>query len=78
LTTRIESLLAPYPSLPFDATAAEYYAEIRTHLEKQGTPISPNDLIIASATRAAEATLVTANHREFIRIPGLRCEDWTA
>ena len=78
LTARIESLLAPYSSLPFDAAAAEHYAVIRTHLEKQGTPISPNDLIIASSVRAAEATLVTANHREFMRIPELRCEDWTA
>jgi tRNA(fMet)-specific endonuclease VapC len=78
LKGRIESLLAPYSSLPFDSAAAEHYADIRSHLERQGTPISPNDLIIASAVRAAKATLITANHREFMRIPGLLCEDWTA
>ncbi len=78
LTQRIESLLAPYPALPFGSEAAGHYAEIRTHLEKQGTPISPNDLIIAATVRAANATLVTANQREFLRIPGLMCVDWTA
>ena len=77
LRQKIEALLAPYARLAFDQNAAEHYAEIRTHLEKAGTPISPNDLIIAATVRAAGATMVTANLREFYRIPGLRCEDWT-
>lgn len=77
LSKRIEGLLAPYPAIPFDSDAAEHYADIRTNLEKLGTPISPNDLIIAATVRAANITLVTANQREFLRIPDLRCEDWT-
>lgn len=77
LKDRIEKLLAPYVRLPFDSQAAVHYAEIRTHLERAGTPISPNDLIIAATVRAANATLVTANIREFSRIPDLLCEDWT-
>ena len=78
LTDRIEKLLAPYVRLPFGSAAAEHYADIRTHLERTGKPISPNDLLIAATVRAAGATLVTANLREFCRIPGLRCEDWTS
>jgi tRNA(fMet)-specific endonuclease VapC len=77
LTERIEQLLSPYSRLPFGAEAAVHYAEIRTFLEKKGSPISPNDLIIAATARAANAVLVTANHREFSRIPGLECQDWT-
>jgi tRNA(fMet)-specific endonuclease VapC len=77
LKDRIEKLLAPYTRLPFGSSAAEHYAEIRTHLEHAGTPISPNDLIIAATVRAAGATLITANLREFSRVPDLRCEDWT-
>jgi tRNA(fMet)-specific endonuclease VapC len=77
LTQRIEQLLSPYARLPFGAEAAVHYAEIRTLLEKKGTPISPNDLIIAATARAANAVLVTANHREFSRIPDLECQDWT-
>ena len=78
LRTRIGQLLAPYGSLAFDHPAAEHYAEIRAHLERAGEPISPNDLIIAATARAAGATLVTANLREFARVPGLSCVDWTA
>jgi len=77
IKVQIQDLLRPYGAIPFDDRAAEHYAEIRTHLEREGTPISPNDLIIAAAVRAAEATLVTANTREFHRVPGLLCEDWT-
>ena len=77
LKDRIEKLLEPYARLSFDSSAAEHYAEIRSHLERAGTPISPNDLIIAATVRAAGATLITANLREFSRIPDLRCEDWT-
>jgi len=78
LKTRIEDLVSPYSILPFDRIAAEHYADIRTDLERSGNLVSPNDLIIAATVRAADATLVTANFREFSRIPGLRCEDWTA
>lgn len=77
LKDRIEKLLEPYTRLAFGNSAAEHYAEIRTHLEQAGTPISPNDLIIAATVRAAGATLITANLREFSRVPNLLCEDWT-
>jgi tRNA(fMet)-specific endonuclease VapC len=55
----------------------EHYADIRHALEKAGTPINPNDLIIAATARAAGVTLVTANVSEFSRVPGLKWEDWT-
>lgn len=77
LTAQIEQLLSPFQRIHFDADAAIHYAEIRFHLEKHGTPISPNDLIIAATARAAGATLVTANIREFQRVPDLKCIDWT-
>ncbi len=78
LTRRIEEMLAPFKILPFDSETSIHYAEIRFDLETKGTPISPNDLIIAATARAAGVTLVTANTREFLRVPDLRCEDWTA
>jgi tRNA(fMet)-specific endonuclease VapC len=76
LTSRIQQLLAPFTHLRFDSEAAIHYAEIRFHLEKHGTPVSPDILFIAAATRAAGATLVTANIREFRRVPDLKCGDW--
>ena len=51
------------------------YAEIRLAL-RQGKNIGPNDLWIAAHALALDATLVTANEREFSRVPGLKVENW--
>lgn len=63
-------------TLPFDDAAAEHYGRIRAQLENAGTPIGPNDLLIAAIALAHDLTVVTHNTREFSRIPGLRLEDW--
>jgi len=63
-------------SLPFDDKAAEVYGRIRAQLEKVGTPIGPNDLLIAAIAIANDVTLVTHNTREFRRVMGLVIEDW--
>ena len=65
-------------SLPFDDYAAEEYGKIRAGLVKQGTPISPQDMLIAATAVAKRLTVVTHNTRHFSRIPGLRIEDWEA
>jgi len=56
--------------------ADNFYAEIRTYLEPQGIPIGGNDLIIAVHGMSLDLTLVTANVREFSRIPNLKIENW--
>ncbi|MEH1929899.1 PIN domain-containing protein [Nostoc sp.] len=38
--------------------------------------MSPNDLLIAAHALALNLTLVTANVREFERVPGLSVENW--
>jgi tRNA(fMet)-specific endonuclease VapC len=73
---RQKVFLDQFISLPFDDRAAEFYASIRATLETRGTPIGPNDLLIAAIARAHNLTLVTANIREFDRIEGLRIENW--
>lgn len=65
-----------FTSLPFDDLAALEYGDIRSVLEKSGTPIGPNDLLIAAIARAYDLTLVTHNVAEFTRVPGLELEDW--
>jgi tRNA(fMet)-specific endonuclease VapC len=35
-------------------------------------------VLIAAQARRRGALLVTANQREFARVPGLRIEDWAA
>jgi len=76
LSERVGLLLSALEILPLEPLADERYAEIRHHLARQGTPIGPNDLLIAAHALAAGLTLVTANTREFERVPSLRVENW--
>lgn len=62
--------------LPFEPADAEHAGAIRVHLERAGTPIGAYDLLIAAQARRHGAILVTANEREFARVPGLTSEDW--
>jgi tRNA(fMet)-specific endonuclease VapC len=73
--TRQRVFLDQFISLPFDDRSAEFYANIRATLANQGTPIGPNDLLIAAIAQAHNLTLVTANIREFSRVDGLRIEN---
>lgn len=68
--------LSRFPSLPFDDSAAERYGKIRAELANLGTPIGPNDLLIAAIALANNLTLVTHNTREFGRVTGLKIDDW--
>lgn len=49
---------------------------IRAQLANAGTPIGYNDLLIASIAVAHDLILVTHNTKEFIRVEGLKLEDW--
>ena len=68
--------LDAFESLPFDDAAAEAYGRLRAELARRGTPIGPNDLMIAAITLADDLILVTHNTSEFSRVPGLRLADW--
>ena len=73
---KLRRFFAPFLSLPFDDYAAEIYSQIRAQLEKSGTPIGPNDLLVAAIALANGKKLVTHSTREFGRIDGLMLEDW--
>jgi tRNA(fMet)-specific endonuclease VapC len=64
--------------LPFEAEDAREAADIRAHLKRAGAPIGPDDVRIAAQARRAGTTLVTANTREFERVPGLIVVNWSA
>lgn len=61
--------------LALESAVATHYAELRTLLEQSGTPIGPNDTLIAAHALALGATLVSGN-AEFARVPGLQVENW--
>lgn len=73
---RVDLLREELESLPFDDAAAEVYGRLRSYLASKGTPVGPNDLLIASIAIANGLILVTHNMAEFVRIPGLSVEDW--
>jgi tRNA(fMet)-specific endonuclease VapC len=60
--------------LTFGSRAATLHAELRWAMRAK--PIGPNDLVIAATALMAGASLVTANTREFSRVPGLTVESW--
>jgi tRNA(fMet)-specific endonuclease VapC len=73
----VEALLDTMRVLPLDRSVEKPYALLRTTLERLGRPIGALDTLIAAHALAAGAVLVTNNLREFRRVRGLKCEDWT-
>lgn len=65
-----------YTVLDFDQAAARQAGQVRAHLQSLGTPIGPYDMQVAGVALSQNLTLVTRNTREFIRVPGLRLENW--
>ena len=74
--TLLQRFFDPFVSLPFDDECAEHYGLIRADLQRIGTPIGPNDLVIAATARAYDCTLVSRNTGEFSPVVGLRVENW--
>jgi tRNA(fMet)-specific endonuclease VapC len=72
----LDEFLLPLEVLPFSESATHAYGQIRANLERRGTPIGANDLLIAAHALSLGALLVTNNTREFERIPGLQFANW--
>lgn len=64
--------------LTFETEDAERAGVLRAQLERAGTPIGPYDLLIAAQAVRTGRTLITANVREFSRVPDLTWENWSA
>ena len=76
LIHQLEQILKLLPIVPLAPPVDQRYGEIRTQLERAGTPIGPNDLFIAAHALVLDLILVTANIREFERVEGLKVENW--
>jgi tRNA(fMet)-specific endonuclease VapC len=72
----LKRLFSQYESLAFDDAAAKIYGKIRLKLKTQGTPIGPNDLLIAAIALSNKAVVITHNTKEFKRVVGLKLRDW--
>ena len=76
LTKQLETILSAISALPLEEPADRHYGKLRAHLEERGARIGPNDMLIAAQALALECTVITANDREFSRVPGLKVENW--
>ena len=73
----LNQFIIPLEIIHFDYNATIEYGIIRAELEKKGTPIGPLDTLIGAHAKSLDLTLVTNNEKEFVRILGLRIENWT-
>jgi tRNA(fMet)-specific endonuclease VapC len=64
--------LGEWDIIPLKEEAADQFAELR----RQQVRIGSQDLKIAAIAMAASALLLSANLRDFLKVPGLRVEDW--
>ena len=65
-------LLASWTILPWDQDSVAIFVSLR----KQGVRAGTQDLKIAAITLAHDARLLTRNTVDFIKVPGLRFENW--
>ncbi|TDK37620.1 type II toxin-antitoxin system VapC family toxin [Rhizobium deserti] len=76
LETLVEEMIHRLTVVPYEDVSTMYYAAIRSDLTRKGVLIGPVDLFIAAHARSLDLTLVTANVREFSRVPELKVENW--
>lgn len=73
----LDEFLSYLNIIPFNSESSNIAARIRVELEKQGKPIGPYDLLIASEAINQGFTLVTNNEKEFKRVKSIKIENWT-
>ena len=61
-----------FEALDFDLPAARIFATVDVTLRRAGTPVGERDLMIAATALANGHDVLTANVREFERVPELR------
>ncbi|PKQ15127.1 MAG: VapC toxin family PIN domain ribonuclease [Actinobacteria bacterium HGW-Actinobacteria-7] len=73
----VEWVLERVSVLDVDLATARAHARIGADLRAAGTPIGKHDSWLAAVCIAHGLSMVTANVREFERVPGLSVETWT-
>ena len=69
---KLFDFLNEFSLIPFGSRAADEFERLR----KQKVRIGSMDLKIASIALVHDALLLSANLRDFEKVPGLRVEDW--
>jgi tRNA(fMet)-specific endonuclease VapC len=69
---RLFEFYQEFEVVPFDEAVARQFEELR----KQRLRLGTMDLKIAATALVHDALLLSANRRDFERVPGLRVENW--
>ncbi len=72
----VEAVLASFPLLEIDLATARSHALLWSQLTQRGEMIGVHDSWLAATCLAHGLKLATANVREFMRVPGLKVEEW--
>jgi tRNA(fMet)-specific endonuclease VapC len=75
---KVRRVADAFEVLALDFATAETFGMIKANLESQGTPLDDFDLVIAAGALAFNLTLVTNNEKHFLRLEGLKLENWTS
>lgn len=73
----VEAILARFPLLPVDLATARSHSQLWAELASEGRIIGPHDMWLAATCLAHGLTMITANVRDFERVPGLLVETWS-
>jgi tRNA(fMet)-specific endonuclease VapC len=73
----IENWIARFSILDIDLAVARQHSRLHASLQVTGLVIGPHDLWIAATCLTYGMKIVTANQREFDRVPGLEVDNWT-
>jgi tRNA(fMet)-specific endonuclease VapC len=70
----VEKVIESFPVFPFDLMISRIYARIWAAVAQKEWTVGAHDLIIAATAIALDYTVVTANIRDFEKIPGIKME----
>jgi predicted nucleic acid-binding protein len=73
-----ENIFSTLPVIDYTLDVARQHARLWAELQSRGEIIGPHDLIIAATCLSLGYGVLTANQREFQRVPGLVVENWLA
>ena len=72
----VATLLDALPVMHTNDMIMRIFGDRKAELSMRGEIVEDADILIAATALAYDATLVTANSRHFLRIAGLKLEDW--
>jgi tRNA(fMet)-specific endonuclease VapC len=71
LQALVDDVVAALPIIDYDLEVARAHAQLLVAVRRQGRPRGAHDLIIASTALSSHRTIVTADRRAFLDLPGV-------